>query len=119
MSKHVLGKYGCYRYGEQSYRMVLGGKVKGLLETGTIASFGASQEFHHVSKRSEQSFFLQSESTCCSYTTQVQFGNLLFFHASTNLTDNHKIFPVALADFDISEVLASFSAFIFSELCPF
>ena len=51
--------------------MVLGGKVKGLLETGTIASFGASQEFHHVSKRSEQSFFLQSESTCCSYTTQI------------------------------------------------
>ena len=59
------------RYGEKSYRMELGGKVKGLLETGTIVSFGASEEFLHVSRRTEQSFFLQSESTCCSYTTTI------------------------------------------------
>ena len=41
-------------------------------------------------------------------------GNLLFIHALTNATDDHKYSPLPSADFDSSEVLVSFSAFIFS-----
>ena len=41
------------------------------------------------------------------------FGYLLFIHVSTNATDDHKYSPMPSADFDIAEVLVSFSAFIF------
>ena len=38
----------------------------------------------------------------------VPFENLLFIHASTNATDNHKYSPFPSTDFDSSEVLVSF-----------
>ena len=44
----------------------------------------------------------------------VPFGDLLLIHASTNATDDHKYSPLPSADFDIAEVLVSFSAFIFT-----
>ena len=44
----------------------------------------------------------------------VPFGKLHFIHALTNATDDHKYSPLHSADFDSSEVLVSFSAFIFS-----
>ena len=42
------------------------------------------------------------------------FGSLLFIHISTNATEDHKYSPLPSADFDSSEGLVSFSAFIFS-----
>ena len=42
------------------------------------------------------------------------FGYLLFIHASTNATGDHKYSPLPFEDFDIAKVLVSFSAFIFS-----
>ena len=43
-----------------------------------------------------------------------RFGNLrIFVHASTNATEDHKYSPLPSADFDIAEVLVSFSTFIF------
>ena len=49
-----------------------------------------------------------------SFRPVVPFGYLLFIHALTNATDDHKYSPLPSADFDSSEVLVSFSAFIFS-----
>ena len=51
---------------------------------------------------------------CVVFKPVVPFGNLLFVHALTNATDDHKYSPLPSADFDIAEVLVSFSAFIFS-----
>ena len=51
---------------------------------------------------------------CVVLRPNVTFGKLLFIHASTNATDDHKYSPLPSADFDSSEVLVSFSAFIFS-----
>ena len=51
---------------------------------------------------------------CVVFRPVLAFGDLLFIHASTNATDNHKYSPLPSADFDSSEVLVSFSAFIFS-----
>ena len=45
--------------------------------------------------------------------------NLLFIHALTNATDDHKYSPLPYADFDSSEVLVSFIAFILEENVPF
>ena len=51
---------------------------------------------------------------CVVFRAVLPYGDLLFIHASTNATDNHKYSPLPSADFDIAEVLVSFSAFIFS-----
>ena len=51
---------------------------------------------------------------CVVFRLVVPFGKLLFIHASTNATDDHKYSPLPSADFDSSAVLVSFSAFIFS-----
>ena len=51
---------------------------------------------------------------CVVFTPVFPFGYLLFIHASTNATDDHKYSPLPSADFDIAVVLVSFSAFIFS-----
>jgi len=45
----------------------------------------------------------------------LAFRDLLFIHASTNATDDHKYSPLPSADFDSSGVLVSFSEFVFSE----
>ena len=42
----------------------------------------------------------------------LPFGDLLFIHALTNATDDHKYSPLPSADFDIAEVLVPFSALI-------
>ena len=44
----------------------------------------------------------------------LPFGDLHFIHALTNATDDHKYSPLPSADFDSSEVLVSFSAFVFT-----
>ena len=49
------------------------------------------------------------------FTPVLAYGNLLFVHASTNATDDHKYSPLPSVDFDIAEVLVSFSAIIFSK----
>ena len=46
--------------------------------------------------------------------SNVPFGKLHFIHASANATDDHKYSPLPFADFESSEVLVSFSEFIFS-----
>ena len=51
---------------------------------------------------------------CVVFRPVLAFGNLLFVHASTNATDDHKYSPLPSADFDSSGVLVSFSAFIVS-----
>ena len=51
---------------------------------------------------------------CVVFRAVLPFGYLLFIHASTNATDDHKYSPLPSADIDIAEVLVSFSAFIFS-----
>ena len=53
------------------------------------------------------------------FSPVLPFGYLHFIHASTNATDDHKYSPLPSADFDSSEVLVSFSAFIFSETWSF
>ena len=50
---------------------------------------------------------------CVFFRPLLAFGKLLFIHTSTNATDDHKYAPLPFADFDSSEVLVSFSAFIF------
>ena len=42
---------------------------------------------------------------CVVFKPVVPFGNLLFIHASTNATDDHKYSPLPSADFDSSAVL--------------
>ena len=51
---------------------------------------------------------------CVVFRPVLAFRDLLFIHASTNATDDHKYSPLPSADFDSSEVLVSFSAFVFS-----
>ena len=51
---------------------------------------------------------------CVVFRPVFTFRDLLFIHASTNATDDHKYSPLPSEDFDSSEVLVSFSAFIFS-----
>ena len=51
---------------------------------------------------------------CVVFRPVFAFRDLLFIHALTNATDDHKYSPLPSADFDSSEVLVSFSAFIFS-----
>ena len=51
---------------------------------------------------------------CVVFRLVVSFGKLLFIHASTNATDDHKYSPLPSTDFDSSDVLVSFSALIFS-----
>ena len=51
---------------------------------------------------------------CVDFRQILPIGKLLLIHASTNATDDHKYSPLPSADFDSSEVLVSFSAFIFS-----
>ena len=60
----------------------------------------------------DQTLFLCN--ICVVFRPVFPFGYLLFIHASTNATDDHKYSPLPSADFDIAEVLVSFSAFIFS-----
>ena len=49
------------------------------------------------------------------FKTVMLFGKLHFIHTSTNaITDDHKYSPLPSTDFDSSEVLVSFSAFIFT-----
>ena len=48
------------------------------------------------------------------FRSVLPFGNLPFYHALTNATDNHKYSPLPSADFDIAEVSVSFSAIIFT-----
>ena len=50
---------------------------------------------------------------CVVFRPVLVFRDLLFIHASTNATDDHKYSLLPSADFDSSEVLVSFSAFIF------
>ena len=50
----------------------------------------------------------------CVFKPVMPFGKLHFINASTNATDDHKYSPLPSADFDIAEVLVSFSAFIFT-----
>ena len=45
----------------------------------------------------------------------MPFVKLLFIHASTNATDNHKYSPLPSADFDSSGVLVSFLELHFYE----
>ena len=51
---------------------------------------------------------------CVVFRPARSFGYLLFIHTLTNATDDYKYSPLPSADFDIAEVLVSFSAFIFS-----
>ena len=63
-------------------------------------------------KRLSQALFLCN--ICVVFRPVLAFRNLLFIHALTNATDDHKYSPLPSTDFDSSEVLVSFSAFIFS-----
>ena len=51
---------------------------------------------------------------CVVFRPVFAFQDLLFIHALTNATDDHKYSPLPSTDFDSSEVLVSFSGFIFS-----
>ena len=66
----------------------------------------------HMVQFIEQALFLCN--ICVVFRLVVPFGDLLFIHALTNATDNHKYSPLPSADFDSSGVLVSFSTFIFS-----
>ena len=63
-------------------------------------------------KHLSQALFLCN--ICVVFRPVLAFRDLLFIHASTNATDDHKYSPLPSADFDSSGVLVSFSAFIFS-----
>ena len=56
---------------------------------------------------------------CVVFKTVLTSGDMLFIHASTNATDDHKYSLLPSADFDSSKVLISFSEFIFLLKCPF
>ena len=45
---------------------------------------------------------------CVVFRPVLAFRDLLFIHASTNATDDHKYSPLPSEDFDSSEVLVSF-----------
>ena len=68
--------------------------------------------FRNGSLLDDQGFILCK--ICVVLRPFVAFGNLLFIHTLTNATDDHKYSPLPSADFDSSEVLVSFSAFIFT-----
>ena len=71
----------------------------------------AGTQFRRVPDQGQALFLCN---ICVVFRPVLAFGNLLFVHASTNATDDHKYSPLPSADFDSSEVLVSFSAFIFS-----
>ena len=45
---------------------------------------------------------------CVVFRPVLPFGDLLFIHASTNDTADHKYSPLPSIDFDVAEVLVSF-----------
>ena len=51
---------------------------------------------------------------CVVFRPVLPFEDLLFIQTSTNATNYHKYSPLPSEDFDSSEVLVSFCAFIFS-----
>ena len=59
-----------------------------MAETGTIASFGASTEFHTVHTESQDSFFLQSDSTCCSYQSTISLYDIRKTHTKCYFFEN-------------------------------
>ena len=72
---------------------------------------------HHIDLFTGQALFLCN--ICLVFRPILPPGNLLFIHALTNATDDHKYSPLPSADFDSSAVSVSFSAFIFLQKCPF
>ena len=79
----------------------------------TTANLSYIQELiFEVEKSLDQALFLCN--ICVVFRPVMPFGKLLFIHTLTNATDDHKYSPLPSADFDSSEVLVSFSAFIFS-----
>ena len=65
---------------------------------------------------SNQALFLCN--FCVVFRAVLPYGDLLFIHASTNATDDHKYSPVYFANFYISEVLVSFSTLILEGNVP-
>ena len=73
---------------------------------------------HHLHFSVMQALYLCN--ICVVFIRPVlPFGDLLFIQALTNATDDQKYSQLPSADFDSSEVLVSFSAFISRKNVPF
>jgi len=97
-------------FGEKSYREQLGTKIKGLAETGTVASFGASTEFKTVHTESHKSFFLQSDSTCCTYQSTISLYDIQL--GKLNFTDAFKLAITELPEEYDPTSLGAYTTFV-------
>ena len=78
----------------------------------TVVGMQKKREARDYKVYIQQALFLCN--ICVVFRPVLAFRDLLFVHALTNATDDHKYSPLPSPDFDSSKVLASFSAFIFT-----